>query len=160
MPKLLFDFSKVLLFPTSDEYVESLNKHHAKLSQDESYQFLDHFRFNDEILGFIGANFKPTDCYIFTTDTIQDTLEVQQRIAGLFGNIFSANKMNLSKRDSHSYKVLACEIGSPPSDITFIDDSEINLSFAKEAGFRTIHYTDNQSLIRTLKDDVLSKVKY
>lgn len=156
MQKLLFDFSKVLLFPKSDEYVESLNKHHAKLSGNKNYQFLKHFKFNDEILDFIKANFDHSDCYIFTTDTIQDTPEVQKRIAGIFYKIFSANKMNLSKRDSQSYRVIAEEIGSPVSDITFIDDSEINLSFAKQAGLKTIHYTDNQSLMQTIEKDVLS----
>lgn len=150
MKKLLFDFSRVLIFPVDETYLGKLNQLHSQLSATSEYKFLDHFRFNEELLKYLETNFEPENCFIFTTGTIQDLPESRERIQPIVKEIFSANGLDLSKKDPNSYRTVAELIGDEPSNIIYIDDSKENLIFAKEAGMRTLHFTDNEELIREL----------
>jgi HAD superfamily hydrolase (TIGR01509 family) len=149
---LLFDFSRVLLFPRDESYTGSLNEKHRTLSEESSYNILDHFVLNEELLQFLDKIKGRVGLYIFTTDTIQDDPVLKARIEPVFKEIFSANKLGLSKQDPDSYTQLAEKMGLKTYEILFIDDSIRNTEEASQSGMRTLHYVNNQELLLKLKD--------
>lgn len=146
---LLFDFSRVLLFPKDRDHSGGLNPLHRKLlSEDSSYDFLNHFFLNHELLDFL--NTSPRQRYIFTSGQIQKAPVIQDDINGVFEMVFSAEDLDISKQDADSYLLICEKIGAKPSETLFIDDSIKNIKPAKRAGLQTHHFIDNQSLIAHL----------
>ena len=152
---LLFDFSRVLLFSRDESYTGSLNEKHKSLSQENTYNLLDHFVLNDELLKYLDQIKEKVPLYIFTTDIIQDDPALKVKIDPIFKQIFSANKLGLSKQDPSSYQKLAVQISLPPEEILFIDDQAANVEIAKQAGLEAIQYQNNQQLTTKL-DQILN----
>jgi hypothetical protein len=50
---MLFDFSRVLLFPKGKDPVESLNGKYRELLEAGEFDFFEHFELNQELLDFI-----------------------------------------------------------------------------------------------------------
>src|SRR6266705_1940087 len=100
---ILFDFSRVLLFPKKGTVIESLNGHHREMSKQKDYKFFDHFELNEELLEFLEKIKDKYTLYIFTSETIQETPEVALRIEKIFKKVFSGLRMGLDKKGSESY---------------------------------------------------------
>lgn len=149
MKHLLFDFSRVLLFPKDRSYHDSLNLLHKTLKQNQSYNPLDYFEINKELLEFLKSKTGLGKFYILTSESIQDDPAFTDDLA-IFKNIFSGQKLGLLKTDPEIYNKVSVLIGVEPSEITFIDDSEKNIEAAKLAGLNTILYEDNSILINKL----------
>ena len=67
---LLFDFSRVLLFPKDDNYDGLLNNLYRKVLNEKG-AFLDNFRFNEELLNFLKPLKDKYNLLVYTTDIIQ-----------------------------------------------------------------------------------------
>ncbi len=147
---LLFDFSRVLLFPKDKDYQGSLNEKHRMLSEQSDYQLFDHFELNLELLAYLDKIKTKYNLYIFTTETIQDDPNIQKVISPIFKDIFSAIKLGLSKKDPEAYKRIAQQITSNPEEILFIDDSPENIEAAKTAGLQTLLYKNNNQIYQRL----------
>jgi HAD superfamily hydrolase (TIGR01509 family) len=147
---LIFDFSMVLLLPKDKEYSDSLNKLHRDLSVNQEYNFLDHFELNEELVNYLTKIKDKVELYIFTTETIQESPEVAPVLEKLFLEIFSALRLNLSKKDPLAYKTIIQKIHKKPEEVLFIDDTLSNVEAAREADLKTLHYQSNKQLFEKL----------
>lgn len=157
---LLFDFSRVLLYPTdkaslpSDEgktYSGSLNTLHRELKDNESYYLFNYFELNEELLEYLKTIKDKFELCIFTTDIIQNDPLIREKIDPVFFKIYSANELGISKKDTQSYKFIAKDLGKNPDEIFFTDDTERNIEAAKEAGLQTYIYVNNKELLNRLR---------
>lgn len=147
---LLFDFSRTLLFPKDKTYKGNLNALHRQLSQTPGYDFLANFELNEEMLTFLNNIKDKYRMYMYTSESIQDTPEIKDKVDSYFDKIFSAEQTMLQKTDPESYKKLADMIGLPVQDILFIDDLAANIAAAKLAGMETLTYIDNKGVFDKL----------
>lgn len=148
---LLFDFSRVLLFSKDENYTGSLNEKYRQLSQENNYKLLDHFILNEELLDFLKSLKEKYDLYMLTTETIQDNPEILPDLEPIFNKVFSGIKLGLNKKEQDSYKFIAKDLNLSTNEILFIDDTLVNLEAAKQAGFETIQYKNNEQIIQELK---------
>lgn len=143
MRTLLFDFSKVLLFPKDENYHGSLNKLYRKI-QNDGKNFNDHYRLNTDLLNYLSE----LNCgkYIFTTGTVQNAPEIKGQVAAVFNDIFNVPLIGFEKTDKRAYLDIAERVGVEPNELLFIDDNKDNLKAAKEEGLDTLHYEDNEQV--------------
>ena len=64
----------------------------------------------------------------------------------LFGKVFLSYKIGMRKPDSEIYEFVCKNLDVLPDEVLFIDDSEKNISAAKEAGLNVIHFSDGMEL--------------
>jgi len=148
---LLFDFSRVLLFPKDVAYTGSLNQKHKELSANAGYKIFDHFSLNNELLIFLQGLKDKYNLCLFTTETIQDSPEILPTLNKIFQKIYSGTKLGLSKRESKSYLVIAEDLNLSPEEILFIDDLDSNILAAKNAGLVAVCYISNEQIIQAIK---------
>lgn len=148
---IVSDFSRVLLFPKDTGHEGGLNVLHKKLSQNSEYNPLDHFELNTELLDFYRSLKKNYPLYIFTTDSIQDAPEFQKYLQPVFEKIFSASKMNTSKKDPEAYRKIAANLHLNPETILYIDDSAENIEAATMAKFIAHLYKNNDTLFKEIR---------
>ena len=148
---IIFDFSRVILFPKEKAYQGGLNPRHDELSKRPGYSFFDHFELNDELLKVIKDMKKRFDVYVFTTGHIQNVPEVRQEIEGVFKKVISAEEIPFGKKDPQSYLYVLDHFGLKPNEVLYIDDTVGNIEVANKAGISTIHFTDNDTLMRDLR---------
>jgi len=147
---LLLDFSRTLLFPKEAEYKGDLNPLHKELSQKDSYNFLDYFELNNDLLKFLKGLKDKYKIYIFTSGSIQNVSEIKEKLDEVFDGIYSSEDIGFSKRDPKAYDYIAKELGVKPWEIVFVDDSESNLEVARSVGYWILHYQTNERLVRDL----------
>ncbi len=149
MKTLLFDFSKVLLFPKDENYHGSLNKLYKKI-QTEGKDFDDYYRLNTDLLDYLSK----LDCekYIFTTGTVQNAPEIKDLVKAVFNDIFNVPLIGFEKTDKRAYLDIAERVGVEPNALLFIDDNKDNLQAAREAGLDTLHYQNNEQVESFVKD--------
>ena len=75
---IIFDFSRVLLFPKDKNYKGKLNALHRELSKKPDYDVLENFEFNDELLSYLDKIKNKIDLYVFTTGIIQDSPKIKK----------------------------------------------------------------------------------
>ena len=144
---LLFDFSRTLLFPKDKTYQGEVNALYRKLAQAPGFDFLANFELNSEMMIFLGHLKGRYKLAMFTSGTIQDAPEIKDVIAETFDEIFSAERMMITKDEQQSYKRIAGLLGLPAEEILFIDDLLKNIQAASIAGLAVFQYKDNESLM-------------
>lgn len=147
---LLFDFSRVLLFAEDKNYVGLMNDLYRQVIKNKDYNFLDYFKFNQELLNFLIPFKDKYTLSLYTTDIIQDDPVAKEILAPIFKNIFAANSLGISKKDPNGYLVIAEKLNAKPEEILFIDDGKKNIVAAKKAGIKTIQYLSNEQLFKDL----------
>lgn len=158
---ILFDFSRVLLFPKDENYVGLMNDLYRGVIKNKDYNFLDYFKFNQELLDFLIPLKEKYTLSLYTTDIIQNDPVAKKAIAPIFENIFAANSLGISKKDPKGYLVITEKLNVKPEEILFIDDGEKNIECAKQAGLQAIRYLSNEQLkqdLRNLGKNEVSKV--
>lgn len=148
---ILFDFSRVLLFPKDTSYTDSLNQKHRELSNDADYKLLNHFTLNDELLRLLNSLKNNYVLCLFTSGTIQDSPELFTTVDNIFQKVYSGIKLGLNKKDNNSYTMIAADLTLSPEELLLIDDSLDNIAAAKLAGLITIHYKNNEQLSQEFK---------
>lgn len=146
---ILFDFSRVILFPKEENYKGLLNDLYRKITEEKS-SFLDHYKFNEELLNFLKPLKEKYRLSIYTTDIIQNDPIARKYLDPIFEEIFAANDLGISKKDPEGYLVIAKKLNVKPEQILFIDDGETNIAAAKQAGLKTIYYLSNEKLFEEL----------
>ncbi len=147
---LLFDFSRVLLFPTDSAYSGSLNGLYKDKKQEKSFDFFNYFSLNKDLLDYLKSNQDTFELFMFTSESIQDAPELSPYIKPLFKKIFSALDIGHAKKDPQSFREIVKNLNVEASDITFIDDSLENIQAVEQAGLKTIHYVNNEDLFKQL----------
>ena len=64
---IIFDLSRVLLFPKNKNYKGKLNALHRELSKKPDYDVLKNFEFNDALLNYLDKIKGKVALYVFTT---------------------------------------------------------------------------------------------
>ncbi len=149
---LIFGFSRVILFPKDKTYTGSLNGLNKELIEKygENYDFFDYFELNTDLLDYIDSVKSDADCYIFTTDSIQDRSEVHGKLKNLFKDIFRANEMGVEKNKRGAYQIISEKIKVKPNDIFYLDDNLENVNAALDAGIEARQFIANGDVIRTI----------
>ncbi len=148
---IIFDLSRTLLFPRDSNYKGELNAFHSEHKKEPDYQFLDHFKLNDELLTYLRGIKSMCNLYIFTSGSIQNAPEIKPSLDKIFKKIYSSEDMGLGKKDPEAYSFIAKDIGVRPSEILFVDDSKDNLQAAKQADLEVGHYKEYIEFKRNLE---------
>jgi putative hydrolase of the HAD superfamily len=82
---------------------------------------------------------------------VGDGLDELPWIAAI-GHRFYSGRMGLVKPDREIYEAMAHALGAAPAEIVFIDDRLENVEGAERAGLAGVHFTDAETLRRTLAD--------
>ena len=151
---LLSDFSRVLLVPRDRAYIGGLNALHKRLLAElkGTYQILDYYELNEELLDFYKSLKAKYPVNLFTTDIIQNHPEIRARLKPVFDYIFAANDLGLSKKDPQAYIFIANKLHLDPHEIVYVDDQLTNVEAANKAGLTAFQYdNDNQEMIAKIK---------
>lgn len=150
---ILSDFSETLLFPKHMENHHNLNGlHHRLVEEFGSYNAWDYFILNEELLGFYKTLKPKIPLYLFTTDSVQDQPQIQERLMEIFNEIISAKTYNINKKTPDAYEFIAQKINLKPEEILFIDDRDVNLEPAAKAGVKTLQYENNEKLFKDIQN--------
>ena len=140
---ILSDFSRVILDVKDKYYADTLNGLHTELKDKYGeFDFFKYFEFDEKLLELYKKLKEKYSLNIFTTGTIQDAPEVKQRIDGLFENIYTVKDTGLQKSNPQAYLAIAQKLHKKPAEIVFIDDQNVNIAAAQDAGLNTILFTD------------------
>jgi putative hydrolase of the HAD superfamily len=74
-----------------------------------------------------------------------DELDRRDHFFGEFRRVYNSFHLGKGKRDASLFSDVAADLRLLPSAILFVDDDAGNVRRARDAGLRTIHYTDRQS---------------
>jgi len=151
---LLFDFSRVLIFPKDETYSGLLNDLYKKAINGGNFNFYDSFTFNTELLTFLKTIKSHFSLDIYTTDILQSDPAAKAILEPIFDHIFSANELGLSKKDPQGFIAIAEKLGVKPNEILFIDDSLANIETAKKAGLQTIQFKSNTEFFRDIESRI------
>jgi FMN phosphatase YigB (HAD superfamily) len=151
---LLFDFSRVILFPKDESYSGGLNSLYKEKVIKQEGRFLDYFRFNEELLDRLSELKGSYGLSLYTTDIVQNDPVAQKWLQPIFEQVFAANDLGISKKDSAGYGVIVEKLGREPQQVLFVDDVEENVQAARAAGLQSARFTSNEELFRLLDKDV------
>lgn len=148
---LLFDFSRTLLFVKDPNFGGRLNDLYRSIITKKKYDFFDYFVLNEKLLDFIKSVKSKYTLAIYTTDIIQNDPALTNILNDHFSYVFSANEMDITKKDPQGYLLIAKKLNKKPDKILFIDDQKVNLDAAKRAGLQTIQFISNKQLLKELE---------
>ncbi|OGE31455.1 hypothetical protein A3C59_02330 [Candidatus Daviesbacteria bacterium RIFCSPHIGHO2_02_FULL_36_13] len=149
---LLFDFSRTLIHPRPSSFTGKLNDLYRDATSKKNFNFYNNFYLNRELLDFIKALKDKYTLAIYTTDTLQNDPAVKPTLDEIFKFVFAANDLNISKRESPGYIVIAEKLKVNPEEILFVDDLLANVEAARKAGLQIIQFTNNKKLFTELKN--------
>lgn len=148
---ILSDLCRVILLPKDSAYTGKLNDLYREKVHDESFQLLDHFFINEELLHFYKALKKQGyRIYMLTSDAIYADEKLQEFLAPVFEKIFSAKKMGMMKSDVRIFHKVAENLGVATQDIVYVDDAQKYISAAREAECQTIPFLSNDQVIHEI----------
>ncbi len=147
---IVSDFSRVVLFPIDNTYAGGLNKLHDEGSQNESYNFWDHYRLNTELLNKYNQLRLKVRVVCFTTGHIQEYPALKIELNDTFERILTVEELGKKKNTAEAYSEVANILNLNPEEILFIDDTQENIEAAKLAGMQVHSYVDNELLFEEL----------
>lgn len=139
---IISDFSYTLFFP-KDTSITKLNSFHNENKGKPWYKVLDYFDVNFELLE-IYKNFSWKK-YIFTTAYIQEEPEIKEITSKVFEKTLLAKDLWVEKNSPETYMRLAKEVWISPKNILFVDDSQANILWAKEAWMQAFLYSKEKN---------------
>jgi len=148
---LLFDFSRVLLFPKDKNYSGKLNDLYKSVKNKSSFEFEDYFCFNEELINYLKSIKGKFKLVMFTSEIIQNDPVVVKRLDGIFNEIISGKEIGFSKSDPEAFRFIANKLGCKLNEILFIDDWEANVKCAEGVGVKTHLFRDTNELIKFLE---------
>ncbi len=81
-----------------------------------------------------------------------DELNKRFRFFDSFDYVFNSYHMKKAKRQLELFQQVVEEMGVSPDEVLFVDDTEVNVTKAREAGFRAVLFSDVDSLRELLKE--------
>ncbi|PIT87016.1 MAG: hypothetical protein COU31_05265 [Candidatus Magasanikbacteria bacterium CG10_big_fil_rev_8_21_14_0_10_40_10] len=147
---IITDFSHVLLFARDKTYQGSINDLYAEKVTEHNFDFWSVFALNETLFDLYKAVGADIPVYIFTGRTVQNDPAILSKLQEAFADIFSAEDMNLSKKETSTYKMLCETIDLPPGSVLYIDDKQAHVDIAKEAGLQAFQHISNGVTIQKL----------
>lgn len=162
-PHLIFDFNKVILFPIRSFPAELIvratagaiaGEEQLENSLPRSFNFLDYFEFNDELIKALTSLKKQqkAQIHLFTNSSYSiKAHQSKETLAKFCDQIFLAKDLGKAKDQSASYLYLAEQLSTAPEQLFFTDDTLTNVEAAAHAGLTTHHYLDNRGLLESIE---------
>ena len=124
------------------------------------HEFLDFFRRwskrkypgVDDTLTELGNHYRLA-CLSNTNDVHWENVEERFAIEKYFDKLYLSHKIGLHKPRDEVYQFMIADLGNPPEEIIFLDDSQINIDGARRAGihaFRVEGITGARSKLEEL----------
>jgi epoxide hydrolase-like predicted phosphatase len=137
---------------TTDEFWSSFSIRYGKKVNEELFGKFFSPRLDQDVMEIIKQlkNHSRVVCGTNTFDPHYDYL-LERGYYDVFDAVFASNKMGVSKPDPDFYRFILNNEGIKPEDALFVDDSEINVSAAKNLQIRSILFTDSHSLAHHIK---------
>ena len=85
-------------------------------------------------------------------DDLRPLLENLWEIDGIFDHIFISAELKTYKPDPAIFQIVINELGTDPSKLVFIDDFPENISAAREAGIKAIHWQSREQTLAELSE--------
>lgn len=152
---IIFDFSRVLLFPKDINYSGGLNSLYREIIKNPDYTFLDHYFLNTELLEYVKTLKGKYKLAIFTNEIIQNDPAIRGEIEAVFNQIISAKDMGVKKSETTAYLKLMKILNVNPEDTLYIDDKAENITAAKSANLQTIIYENNPQVIADIQSRIV-----
>lgn len=156
MKAIIFDFSRVLLFPLDETYSRGLNELYKSVKERPDFNFLQYFKFNDELLEYLRSHIADGDFYILTSEVIQNDPVAQQKLKDIFTKIISAadfyDRASHSKEQPELYTEVLKTLNKRAEEVVFIDDNIKNVAAAKTAGLEAYQYISNTQALSLLEE--------
>ncbi|KKQ00323.1 MAG: putative hydrolase (HAD superfamily) [Candidatus Levybacteria bacterium GW2011_GWA1_39_32] len=150
---ILSDLSRVILNPKDKNYKGTLNGLYKELlSKNSKFNFYDYFEFDEEVLNLYSSLKSKYSLNLFTTGSIQNASEAQEKLELVFDNIYSAEDYSLDKKDPDAYKFIAKKLNIDVSQILYIDDQTENIIAAKSADLNVFHYEEYNQLANKIRE--------
>lgn len=146
---LVFDFSRVLIFPKNKSYAGSLNDLYKANFQTQGFDIFKFYKLNEILLNYV-AQIKQQGCaaYIFTSGKYLHTdTQIAKQLSKAFDNIFNTESIGFEKDSPKAYIALAKKLKADPEAMLFIDDTKENIKAAIVAGLNTLLYKTNKKTI-------------
>ncbi|MEP7167226.1 MAG: HAD-IA family hydrolase [Candidatus Woesebacteria bacterium] len=148
---VIFDFSRVLLYPKDPQYAGKLNDLYKDVKTKAPFLFFDHFTLDNTLLDWLETKKNTVKLCLYTSEIIQNDPAIFPRLEQTFDkNIFSAEDFGWSKRNPENYLDLAKKIEVLPENIVFVDDTIENVKAAQGAGLTTIQFFSREHIIEKL----------
>lgn len=77
--------------------------------------------------------------------------ELSQKYLKEFDQLISSLELGYSKKETQAYKLIAQKVNTTPENCFFVDDQEVHVIKAKEAGITATKYLNNEQLIKQLR---------
>jgi epoxide hydrolase-like predicted phosphatase len=137
---------------TTDEFWSSFSIRYGKKVNEELFGKFFSPRLDQDVMEIIKQlkNHSRVVCGTNNFDPHYDYL-LERGYYDVFDAVFASNKMGVSKPDPDFYRFILNNEGIKPEDALFVDDSEINVSAAKNLQIRSILFTDSHSLAHHIK---------
>ncbi|NTU74276.1 HAD-IA family hydrolase [Candidatus Roizmanbacteria bacterium] len=148
---ILCDFSRTLIFPKDQHYTGELNVLNDTMKTQPDYRPEDYFELNKEMLDYLSQLKKKVPLYIYTTGILQYEPVFYEVLNTVFKHIFTESEIGYKKTDPRAFAKIANLIDIKTDELVFIDDNEVNLDAAAQAGVTTIKYTTAHADIEKLK---------
>ena len=127
--------------------LEIINKYKDKL-----LKYYELRNINIELINLIKELKNNYKIYILSDNNKDASIYYKELFKGLDGYVFSYEYKTL-KKDGKLFDILLDKYNLNPKDCYFIDDNIENIEVAKEKGINTHQYTNNENLIKYLKDN-------
>lgn len=113
-------------------------------------------RVNDELVQWINLNKNRFHMCALSNNTkaLRKLLADKFNIADMFEVIFNSAEIGLAKPDPKLFAYVVEKLNSNPDQCLFIDDNVRNIEAAANLGFKTIHFTGNDSFFEKIEERV------
>lgn len=150
---LLIDFAQVLLFYKTKKNIESLNNKYTELKKESSsYNPLDTFIINQELLDYISKkNSNGYTSYIFTSGYTHADPQIEPILKHYFKKVITTTDIGFPKSFKKSFELISKFLNIKTNEIVFVDDQVKNVKAAKTAGIKAIQFTNTQETISEIE---------
>jgi len=150
---LLLDFSYTLIFPKSNESINSLNGHYQEVKRkNNKANPLETLILNQELLDYLRNLKTKYKIYIFTSGFIHTDPIIAQYLKPVFDGYITSKEISLPKSFPDAYKIISNMLGVNIDQILFIDDQQKNVQAANIAGVKAIRFTNNQNIFSDINN--------
>jgi epoxide hydrolase-like predicted phosphatase len=104
---------------------------------------------NTELIGY-ARRLRPRYRTAILSNSFVGAREREQVAYGfedLVDEIVYSHEVGMGKPDPRIYALVCARLGVQPAEMVFLDDSEPNVTGAREAGIHAVHYRDNAQAI-------------
>jgi len=82
---------------------------------------------------------------------LRELLQTKWKIGDVFDEVFISAEVKLIKPDPRIFQLALQRLGTQAEETIFVDDRQINILGAEKLGIHSIHFKDNQQVVREIQ---------